>query len=86
MNANLRNTRRWSTSSFCGTTAPSPLELSELKEQLDECNRSRGRLLRLRTAVEAARRFMASRVITTLAFLLLCTAAALALRSAWPLW
>jgi len=86
MNTKLRNTPRWSESSFGGTTGPSPLELSELKEQLDECNASRGRLFRLRTAVEAVRPFVASRVVTALAFLLLCAAAAAVLRSAWRFW
>lgn len=81
MDTSLRNPPRWSTSSLGGATDPSLFEVCELKEQLDDCNQSRGRLFDLHAKVEAARKFVARRFVTALLILLLLATVAAALQS-----
>jgi hypothetical protein len=66
MNTDDKEPPRWSTSSFGGETATSPMELAALKEQLEECNGARGKLFALRCFGESAHDFVVSRFVTTL--------------------
>ena len=83
MKRDAENPSRWSTSSFGGTPAPSATELIQLKEQLDECNGSRGRWFALRSAVESTSAFVGNRIVTSLMFLLLLATAIVELVSTW---
>ena len=56
----------WSTSSHDGAAAQTPVELAALATQLDNCNGSRGRFFRVRSAVDAADGLARGRFITTL--------------------
>lgn len=61
----------WSTASFGEATETSPVELSALGEHLALCRSLSGRLFALRCALEAARDFVAARVVTSLVILML---------------
>ncbi len=56
----------WSTSSLEGAAAQTPVEVAALGTQLDNCNDSRGRFFRIRSAVDAADGFARGRFITTI--------------------
>jgi hypothetical protein len=57
--------RRWATASFADTADTTPMELSALGAHVDRCNGSRGRMFRLRCAVDSAIAFLAPRIVTT---------------------
>ncbi len=61
----------WSTASFGDAVDTSPMELSALGDHLLLCRSLSGRLFVLRCAAEAARDFVAARLITTLVVLVL---------------
>ena len=56
----------WSTSSLESAADQTPAELAALVTQLSNCKDSRGRLSRVRSAVDAAEGFARARFITTL--------------------
>ena len=56
----------WNTSSLERAADQTPAELAELATQLGNCKDSRGRLFRVRSAVDAAGGFARARFITTL--------------------
>ena len=65
MNSSPSNVRpRWSTSSIGECTASSPMELSDLRDHLDECQASRGRLFALKRAAEPLHAFVVRRPVT----------------------
>jgi hypothetical protein len=65
MNISQSNVRpRWSTSSIGECTGSSPMELSALRDHLDECHASRGRLFALKRAAESLNAFVARRPVT----------------------
>lgn len=66
---------RWSTSSFGGLAAASPLEASALGEHLGRCRAAHGRLFALRCVGEALHGFVAPRLVTTLVVAALLVAA-----------
>jgi hypothetical protein len=66
---------RWSTSSSEGPADETPDELFALATQLSNCKRSRGRLLRVRSAVAAAESSARARFITTLVLVAVAVAA-----------
>jgi hypothetical protein len=59
----------WSTASFGGAVATSPMELSALGEHLQHCTASHGHLVRLRCLAESMNGFVTARFVTTLALL-----------------
>lgn len=69
----------WTTSSFGHAADTSPAELSELGAHLRACHGTSGRLFALQCGVEAVRRFVAGRIVTTLVVVLLIGVAASAL-------
>lgn len=56
----------WSTASFGDSTDATPVELSGLSEHLVSCKGVNGRLFTLQCLAEAADRFVAARLVTTL--------------------
>ena len=65
MNSSPSNVRpRWSTSSIGECTGCSPTELSALRDHLDECHASRGRLFALKRAAESLNAFVVRRTVT----------------------
>lgn len=56
----------WSTASFGQSTDTTPMELSGLSEHLHSCKGAHGRLFTLQCVAEAADRFIAARLVTTL--------------------
>jgi hypothetical protein len=56
----------WSTASFGDSTDTTPMELSGLSEHLVSCKGVNGRLFTLQCLAEAADRFIAARLVTTL--------------------
>lgn len=56
----------WSTASFGHSTDATPMELSGLHEHLASCRGLNGRLFTLQCLAEAADRFIAARLVTTL--------------------
>jgi hypothetical protein len=56
----------WSTASFGQSAETQPMELSGLSEHMDSCKGAHGRLFTLRCVAEAADRFIAARLVTTL--------------------
>ena len=58
---------RWATSSFATTADTLPLEMSALGEHLELCRSASGRLFLLRCGADAVHRFVAPRMMTTLA-------------------
>jgi hypothetical protein len=57
----------WPTASCGDSVDTTPMELSVLGEHLDSCTRSHGRLFALHCAAERAGRFVAARIVTSLA-------------------
>jgi len=65
MNSSQSNVRpHWSTSSIGDCTDSSPMELAELRDHLDECQASRGRLFALKRAAESLNAFVVRRPVT----------------------
>lgn len=60
----------WSTSSLEGAASQTPDDLAALATQLGNCNDSRGRFFRARSAVDAAEGFARARFVSTLAIAL----------------
>jgi hypothetical protein len=58
---------RWATSSFASDADSLPMELATLGEHLTLCQALSGRLFPLRCWADATHRFMAHRLVTTLA-------------------
>lgn len=56
----------WSTASFGDGTDTTPMELSGLREHMVSCRGAHGRLFTLQCLAEAADRFIAARLVTTL--------------------
>ncbi len=56
----------WSTASFGDSVQATPHEVSGLSEHLDSCKGAQGRLFTLQCIAEAADRFIAGRLVTTL--------------------
>jgi hypothetical protein len=69
MKTDTLTTPCWSTASFGGAVATSPMELSALGEHLQHCIASHGRWLRLRCVAESMNGFVTARFVTTLALL-----------------
>lgn len=67
----------WSTSSLERAADQTPAELAALATQLSNCNDSRGRFFRARSAVDAANGFARARFISTLVLVLVLVAVAL---------
>jgi len=61
----------WSTASFGDTVDTTPGELSSLGEHLTLCQSGSGRLFNMRCIAEATHRFVAGRMVTTLAVVVL---------------
>jgi len=77
MDTELKDNPRWATSSHGGTTQPSPLEVSALGQELEDCNRSRGRLFAWQCAADSVVLFVATHFVTTLALVVLVVATTL---------
>ena len=66
MKVKIADLPSWSTASYSGKPDTSKTELSALGEHLNLCRALSGRLFALRCGFEAAKRFMAAHVVTTL--------------------
>ncbi len=65
MKSDVAADARWSTASIPFASDSLPMELSALGEHLGHCRAVTGRLFALRCWADAARRFVASRLVTT---------------------
>jgi hypothetical protein len=70
----------WSTSSFGSTADISPLESLDLSEHIDRCRRSTSALFAALCLADSVCKFLAPRLITTLAVFALVVGAAFGLR------
>lgn len=61
----------WNTASFGDAADTSPTDLSALREHLELCQRSRGRLFGLHCVAQSMRGFVVARIVTTLVVLAL---------------
>jgi hypothetical protein len=66
MNTDFAAAPRWTTSSFSAEADSLPMELSALGEHLALCQSVTGRMFALRCWADAAHRFVATRLVTTL--------------------
>ena len=84
MTTRLSTSPRWTTSTFAvgpDTLSADPMALSALGEHLAHCQGLTGRLFHWRCAADAVHRFIAPRLVTTVALASLLLVAALALKA-----
>jgi hypothetical protein len=79
-NFHASSTAGWSTSSFGSAADISPLDSLDLSEHLHRCRRSRGALFAALCLADTVCKFLAPRLVTTLAVLALVVGAAFGLR------